>query len=152
SSAELETAIPKALEAGTVIPIFCTAAKKEKGIAELLDALAAESLSPAHAKSRLAAALGDGPTQLIASESSGFLGQVFKSVNDKFVGNLSFIRVLAGKMDVTHPLVNLRTGKSARIAQLLMMQGKTHQVVPEAYPGDIVGVAKVEGLHIGDTV
>jgi elongation factor G len=152
SSAELEAAIPKALEAGTVIPIFCTAAKKEKGIVELLDALAAESLSPAHAKCRLAAALGDGPAQLIASESSGFLGQVVKSVNDKFVGNLSFIRVLAGKMDVTHPLVNLRTGKSARVAQLLMMQGKAHQVVPEAYPGDIVGVAKVEGLHIGDTV
>jgi len=33
-----------------------------------------------------------------------------------------------------------------------MMQGKTHQTVNEAYPGDIVGVDKIDGLHIGDTV
>jgi elongation factor G len=33
-----------------------------------------------------------------------------------------------------------------------MIQGKTNQPVPEAYPGDIIAVAKVEDLHIGDTV
>ena len=47
---ELEHAIPHALEAGTVIPIFCTAAKKEIGIDELMDAFAKESLSPSHAE------------------------------------------------------------------------------------------------------
>ncbi len=151
SSAELEAALPKALEAGTVVPIFCTAAKKEKGVDELLAALAKYSLPPAHARDRFNQSL-NGAAQLLGSESSGFLGQVFKTINDKFVGNLSFIRVLAGKMDVTHPLLNLRTGKTARVANILMMQGKTHQNVPEAFPGDIVAVAKVDGLHIGDTV
>lgn len=145
---ELEKSIPHALEAGTVIPIFCTAAKKETGIDELLDALAKESLSPAHAQVRL----HNEAVQDFGTEKGVFIGQVVKSVNDKFVGNLSFIRVVSGKMDTNHPLINLRTGKSNRVAQLLMMQGKTHQAVPEAFPGDIVGVAKVEGLHIGDTV
>src|SRR5262249_33136068 len=32
------------------------------------------------------------------------------------------------------------------------VQGKTSKPVPEAIPGDIVAVAKVEDLHIGDTV
>src|SRR5207302_1280358 len=42
SAEELAAAIPKALAAGTVVPIFCTSAKKDKdvGVAELLDALA----------------------------------------------------------------------------------------------------------------
>ena len=46
------------------------------------------------------------------TESGEFVGQVFKTVNDKFVGNLSFIRVFSGKLDADQPLVNLRTGKS----------------------------------------
>ena len=151
TAAELETAIPKALEAGTVIPIFCTAAKQEKGIDELLNALATESLTPLHAQVRLNSIL-NGSAENFGTEKGAFVGQVVKSVNDKFVGNLSFIRVISGKMDTMHPLVNLRTGKSARLAQLLMVQGKSHQTVSEAYPGDIVGVAKIDGLHIGDTV
>jgi elongation factor G len=148
---ELEHAIPHALEAGTVIPIFCTAAKKEIGVDELLDALAKESLSPLHAQMRLTRIL-NGQAEHFGTENGVFIGQVVKAVNDKFVGNLSFIRIVSGKMDTTHPLINLRTGKSARLAHLLMVQGKTHQPVTEAYPGDIVGVAKIDGLHIGDTV
>ncbi len=151
SKEELEAAIPHALEADTVIPIFCTAAKKEIGIDELMDALAKESLSPLHAQMRLNGIL-NGKAENFGTENGVFIGQVVKSVNDKFVGNLSFIRVVSGKMDTTHPLINLRTGKSSRLAHLLMMQGKTYQNVSEAYPGDIVGVAKIDGLHIGDTV
>ena len=45
-----------------------------------------------------------------------FLGvRSSRRVNDKFVGNLSFIRVLSGKLDADHPLVNVRTGKTARV-------------------------------------
>src|SRR5581483_10501784 len=36
--------------------------------------------------------------------------------------------------------------------QLLCVQGKTHAPCPEAVPGDIIAVAKVDGLHVGDTV
>lgn len=154
--AELEGAVAKAVEAGTVIPIFCTAGKKEIGVNELLHALATYSSTPWHAKVRLYDYLHGAPGHEHsfedADEKGEFLGVVFKTVNDKFVGNLSFIRVLSGKLDAAHPLLNTRTGKTARLSQLLMIQGKTNQPVPEAYPGDIIAVAKVEDLHIGDTV
>ena len=86
------------------------------------------------------------------SESGEFVGQVFKTLNDKFVGNLSFFRVFSGKITAEQPLVNVRTGKSSRTGGLLLMQGKAQKTVPEAIAGDIVAVAKVEDLHIGDTV
>src|SRR5262249_1278253 len=54
SADELAAALPKALQAGTVIPVFCTAAKKDLGIAELLEGLAAYSLSPEQGKRRTA--------------------------------------------------------------------------------------------------
>jgi elongation factor G len=151
SADELATALPKALQAGTVIPVFCTAAKKDLGIAELLDGLAAYALSPEQDKRRTAKK-GDNEVTLDASPSSEFIGQVFKAVTDKFVGNLSFIRVLSGTYKPDQPLVNARTGKSARAAGLLLMQGSKHTTIPEVIPGDIFAVTKVEDLHIGDTV
>src|SRR5437660_11312130 len=85
-------------------------------------------------------------------ESGEFVGQVFKTLSVRFVGNLSYFRVYSGKLTVEQPLVNVRTGKSARSGGLLLMQGKQHENVPEAIPGDIVAVAKVEDLHLGDTI
>src|SRR5262249_36379730 len=49
---ELAGVIPKALAAGTVIPIFCTSVKKDIGIAELLEALCSYAVSPAQGKKR----------------------------------------------------------------------------------------------------
>jgi elongation factor G len=155
SADELNNAIPKALAAGTVIPIFCTSSKKDIGIAELLDALCRYALSPAQGVRRKATkGQGDQASEvtLEPSESGEFVGQVFKTLNDKFVGNLSFFRVYCGKITAEQPIVNTRIGKSSRTGGLILMQGKQQKPATEAIPGDIVAVAKVEDLSIGDTV
>src|SRR6516162_158843 len=155
SGAELKAALPKALTAGTVIPIFCTSAKKDIGIAELLDAIANLALSPVQAKPRVAVkGSGDKAVEvtLEAKDTGDCVGQVFKNLNDKFVGVLSFFRVYSGKIAAEQQIVNLRTGKSSRTGGLLQMQGKTQKPLTEAIAGDIVAVAKVEDLHIGDSV
>jgi elongation factor G len=155
SPQELAAALPKALAAGTLIPIFCTSAKKDIGVQELLDSILAIALSPVQAKKRTAVkGTGDKATEvtLEPSESAEFTAQVFKTLSDKFVGNLSFFRVLAGKLTAEQPIVNTKTGKSSRTGGLLWMQGKQQANVPEAIPGDILAVAKVEDLHIGDTL
>jgi elongation factor G len=155
SNDELEHALPHALAAGAVIPILCTSAKKDIGITELLDALADDGESPAEARPRKAVK-GSGTAleevMLQPKESGEFIGQVFKTLTDKFVGNLSFIRVLSGRITPEQSLYNARTGKASRFGGLLQMQGKDQKTVPEAVAGDIVAVAKVEDLHIGDTV
>lgn len=152
---ELNAVIPKALAAGTVTPIFCISAKKDVGVVELLDALEKFALSPAQGR-KLKATKGTGDAAkeqvLEPVESGELVGQIFKTLNDKFVGNLSFFRVYSGKLTADQPIVNLRTGKSSRTGGLLIMQGKTQKNVTEAIPGDIVAVAKVEDLGIGDSV
>jgi elongation factor G len=155
SVGELEADITKALDAGTLIPIFCTSAKKDIGVKELLEALSKYGLSPSFAKKRLAG-LQIGPNgkthQLEPTEQEEFVAQVFKVVNDKFVGHLSFIRVIAGKLQHNHNVVNLRSGQTLRIGHLLEAQGKNTSQIHEVVPGDIVAIAKVEGLEIGDTI
>ena len=155
SGPELGAVIPKALAAGTVVPIFCTSAKKDLGVAEFLDALCQDALPPNLGKSRtVTKGTGDQAKEIALepSESGEFIGQVFKVINDKFVGNLSFLRVFSGKIGADQPLVNARTGKSSRTGGLIQMQGKQQKPVTEAIAGDIVAVAKVEELEIGDTV
>jgi elongation factor G len=155
SPEELTVALPKALAAGTVVPIFCTAAKKDVGVQELLDAILNFALSPVQAKKRVAVkGTGDKATEVVLepSESGEFTAQVFKTLSDKFVGNLSFFRVYSGKLTADQPIVNARSSKSSRTGGLILMQGKTQKGVPEAIAGDILAVAKVEDLHIGDTI
>jgi elongation factor G len=153
--AELEADITRAMDAGTLVPIFCTSAKKDKGVKEVLDALTRYGLSPSFAAKRLAGlqVSANGTThQLQPTEQEEFVAQVFKVVNDKFVGHLSFIRVLAGKLQHNHNVVNLRSGQTLRVGHLLEAQGKSTAQVHEVGPGDIVAIAKVEGLEIGDTI
>ncbi|HZZ82759.1 MAG TPA: elongation factor G [Gemmataceae bacterium] len=153
SCEELMGALPKALAAGTVIPILCTAAKngKDIGVQELLDAIVKFTPSPKTAVKRHGKKGNDDVT-IEPNEAGEFVGQVFKTISDKFVGNLSYFRVLSGKVTPEATLLSLRTGKGHRSSGLLLPQGKTGKPVPVAIPGDIIAVAKVEDLHIGDTV
>ncbi|MDB5309537.1 MAG: fusA 1 [Gemmataceae bacterium] len=153
--AELEADVTRALDAGTLIPIFCTSAKKDKGIKELLDALGKYGLSPVFSRKRLEGlqiGANGSVHQLEPTEQEEFVAQVFKVVNDKFVGHLSFIRVIAGRLQNNHNVVNLRTGQTLRVGHLLEAQGKATVQVHGAGPGGIVAIAKVEGLEIGDTI
>jgi elongation factor G len=153
--AELEADITKAMDAGTLIPIFCVSAKKDKGVRELLDALSRYGLSPSFSRKRLEGlqiGTNGAVHQLEPTEQEEFVGQVFKVVNDKFVGHLSYVRVIAGKLQHNHNVVNLRNGQTLRVGHLLETQGKQTTQVHEAVPGDIVAIAKVEGLEIGDTI
>lgn len=154
-SEELAHALPHALAAGTIIPIICTSAKKDVGVEELLESLDEYALTPVEGKKRIGVkGQGDKATEIALepAESGEFVAQVFKTLNDRFVGHLSFLRVYSGKITAEAPLVNVRTGKSSRSGGLLLMQGKTQKPVTEAVAGDIVAVAKVEDLHIGDTI
>jgi elongation factor G len=139
---ELIAALPKAITAGTVIPVLCACGKKEIGVPELMEAIVRFGTPPA--------AVGGNGT--VADETGGFVGRVVKTVNDKFVGHLSFVRILAGKVADHATVHNLRTGKPVHLGAIIKVQGKAQEPVKEAIAGDIVGLPKVEDLHIGDTV
>ncbi len=157
SPEELATALPKALAAGTVVPIFCTSTKKDKdiGVQEVLDAITKFAPSPKIAKPRKAIrGSGDKAQEvtLEANENGEFVAQIFKTLSDKFVGTLSFFRVVSGKITGDQQIINARTGRGGRSSGLLLVQGKTQKPVPDAIAGDLVAVAKVEDLKIGDTI
>jgi len=139
---ELIAALPKAITAGTVIPVMSACGKKEIGVPELMDAITRFGAPPAAV----------GSNGAVAEETAAFVGRVVKTVNDKFVGHLSFVRILSGKVADHATVHNLRTGKPVHLGAIIKVQGKTQEPVKEAIAGDIVGLPKVEDLHIGDTI
>jgi elongation factor G len=155
SDDEVVAAVPRALAAGTVVPVFCTSAKKGIGIAELLDAIVTDGLSPAQGPKRVAVKKQGGQSVEVPLEPKAegeLVAQVFKAVTDKFVGSMSFLRVYQGTFSPDQPVVNARTDKSARSGGLFLMQANKTSPLPSAIAGDIVAITKVDDLHIGDTV
>jgi len=151
SNEEILAAIPKAVAAGLLVPMLCTSAKKDIGVTEVLDALTQFAPSPADAKPRVGKT-AQGEVEVKPDENAEFVGQVFKTVYDKFIGHMSFIRVYSGKVKDHATIHDLRTHKTAHLGTLLRVQGKVQQNDTEAGPGEIIAVAKVEDLRIGDTL
>ncbi|MHC5010878.1 MAG: elongation factor G, partial [Planctomycetota bacterium] len=81
-----------------------------------------------------------------------FSAQVWKIQVDPHVGKLAYLRVLSGALASKTQFVVARTGETERIGDLLEIQGKDMTPMAQAVAGDIVAVAKVDDIRIGDTV
>jgi elongation factor G len=79
------------------------------------------------------------------------LAYVFKSVSDPFVGKISLFRIYSGTVKGDQELELARGGK-VRLHNLFKLQGKEHNDVPDLPAGGVGAVAKVENVHVGDTL
>ena len=151
SSDELAKVLPKAMAAGQVVPIVCTAAKKEVGIAETMDFIATFAPSPLDVAPRVGAD-PEKNEELTRAVDGPLSGQVFKSIADPFVQKLSYVRVFSGTFPGDQPVFNQRIGSAGRIGNMFKPFGKDQKACKSAVAGDIVCVTKVAGLNTCDTV
>lgn len=142
----------KAMAAGTVIPILFTDARKEVGIKQLLDLVAKETPSPADA---LPAKLinGEETTEVKADPNGPFAGHVFRIGFDPR-SNMKYasIRVFSGSLDTGTSLMVNDAKKSIRPGHPLKLQGMEVKEIDKGVCGDIVTLAKLDELSLGDLV
>jgi len=155
SPEQLAQAFSKAMVEGTVIPVLFADARAEVGAVELLDAVANYFPSPAQVPARPvrsgeAADAEVAPIECVPDKP--FVGQAFKVTSDPFVGKLSWIRVLQGTVasDTQYTLGDGR--KSSKIGHLFKLQGKESVEVKQVVAGDIIALAKVEEINMGDVL
>lgn len=77
---------------------------------------------------------------------------VFKTIADPFVGKISVLKVMGGKLTGGIELVNERESKSEKIGKLMSLRGNKQEDVEAAEAGDIVAVAKLASVQTGDTL
>ena len=151
---ELHDAFEQCLREGHLVPVCFVSAREGTGVPELL--AIAERLFPHPGEANPAPFLkgsGDKATPITATPDPGahVIAHVFKVANDPFVGKLGVFRVHQGTIRRDAQLFVGDGRKPFKVAHLFRVQGKEHVEVPQAIPGDIAAVAKVEDLHF-DTV
>ena len=147
---ELEAVFTQVLLDRTIVPILCCAAEKGIGVAEILDLLAAYAPSPPCAVKKVVTEEGIEDRKINVEDP--LQAQVFKILSDEFVGKVSFIRVYSGTLKAGDSVVIANTERSVKIPKLYRPQGKEQQDISSAGPGAIVATAKVDELHVGDTL
>jgi elongation factor G len=151
SDEEISEALPKAIMAGLLVPVVTTSATKNVGIQPLLDVICERFPSPADRTPRKGLN-GEDEVECKPAEDVPFSGSVFKTIQDKFTGNLALIRVWSGTMSADAGFYNSSTDTKERFGQVLVPTGKKQEVANDAVPGDIVAVAKLKKTSTGDTV
>ena len=147
---ELHDAFEQCLREGHLVPVCFVSAREGTGVPELL--AIAERLFPHPGEANPAPFLkgsGDKATPITATPDPGahVIAHVFKVANDPFVGKLGVFRVHQGTIRRDAQLFVGDGRKPFKVAHLFRVQGKEHVEVPQAIPGDIAAVAKVEDLH-----
>ena len=92
------------------------------------------------------------PVEISVNPDGATAALVFKTVADPFVGKVSYIKVISGKVAPDSQLVNMRTGNTERIGKVVVMRGKKQEDVSAITAGDIGAVLKLSGVNTGDTL
>ena len=148
---EIVQGMATGVRGGQITPVFCGSAVNNQALDMLLYNM--NVLLPG---ADTAAAVGetkDGdPVEITADPDAPVCAYVFKTVADPFVGKLSFIKVLAGKLTATSNVINARTGQPERLGKTLTVCGKKQTDTPAITTGDIGAVAKLPAAKTGDTL
>ncbi|HXZ03766.1 MAG TPA: elongation factor G, partial [Ktedonobacteraceae bacterium] len=153
SKEELIAALRRATIAGTLVPVLCGSALKNKGVQAMLDAVIAYLPSPLD----IPAPKGINPdTNEVATrevdDSAPFSALVFKIVSDPFVGRLSYLRVYSGKLEKGAATENSTKGKTERVGRLLRMHANHREDIDEIRAGDICAAVGLRNTFTGDTL
>ena len=150
SGQELHDAFEQCLREGHLVPICFVSARSGTGVRELLDLAARllpnprEGNPPPFVKGSGAAAM---PIDATPDPARHVIADVFKIVNDPFVGKLSVFRVYQGTVRRDTQLFIDDGKKPFKVGHLFRLKGKDHVEIEQAIPGDIAAVAKVEEIH-----
>jgi elongation factor G len=150
SPQELHDAFEQCLREGHLVPICFASARTGVGVKEFLQI--ARRLLPNPAEGNpppFVKGTGEKAEPITAQPdpNAHVIADVFKIINDPFVGKLAVFRVWQGTVRRDTQLFIDDGKKPFKVGHLFKLHGKDHIEIDHAVPGDIAGVAKVEDIH-----
>ena len=149
---EVIVGVSSGVRAGTITPVFCGDAMLMRGMEQLLDGLTWLAPCAADKSAEIGADVDGNPVELSVNEDGAAAAIVFKTIADPFVGKISFLKVIAGKVSQDAQLADMRTGNTERIGKVVVMRGKKQEDAGCIPAGDIGAVLKLTGVNTGDTL
>ncbi|HET9030135.1 MAG TPA: elongation factor G [Candidatus Aquilonibacter sp.] len=147
----MKAALRKATIAGTVLPMLCGSAFKNKGVQPLLDAIVEYLPSPLDAKPIIGT--DEDGAELIRKpdDAEPFSALAFKIATDPY-GNLTYFRVYSGTLNKGSYVYNSRSGKKERIGRILRMHANHREDIDSIGAGDIAAAVGLTDTRTGDTL
>ncbi|HUQ74568.1 MAG TPA: peptide chain release factor 3 [Burkholderiales bacterium] len=132
--------------AGKQTPVFFGSALNDFGVQEVLDALVDHAPAP-----------GSRPAveRIVQPTEEKFSGVVFKIQANMDPGHrdrIAFVRVCSGRFERGMELVNCRSGKEVKTANVVSFLSQRRDIVEEAFAGDIIGIPNRGTIRLGDTL
>jgi len=150
---ELRKVLRKAVLDYKLIPVFCGAALRNKGIQPLLDGIVYYLSSPID----LPSVKGIDPKtgqeiERKADDTAPFSALAFKVATDPYVGALTYFRVYSGSLNRGSYLLNTTTGEKERIGRILRIHAVEREEVSEIFTGDIAATVGLKNTSTGHTL
>ncbi len=151
SEEEIRAHVHTAIQAGVIIPVFCTAAENNVGVARLMDFIAKYGSSPVD-RQKVMALDGNGNEVEVPLTKPEPVLYVFKTLSEAHIGEMSFFRVYSGTVKFGTDLYNTDRSMTERIGQIFTLNGETRASVNMMVAGDIGAVVKLKDTHTGNTL
>jgi elongation factor G len=150
---EIKSSIRKMTIEGTMVPVLCGSAYKNKGIQPLLDAVVDYLPSPID----IPPIKGIDPktgkeAERVSSDDEPFSALAFKIMADPFVGKLAFFRVYSGSLQSGSYVYNSAKEKKERVGRILRMHANHRSEADAVYAGDIAAAVGLKSTTTGDTL
>jgi elongation factor G len=152
SEEEIEAVLRRATLDLKLVPVFCGAAFKNKGVQPLLDGIVKYLPSPLDVTAITGInSRGEVETRP-AEDSAPFSALAFKLTNDPFVGHLTFLRIYSGYLTSSTQVLNGTKNVREKIGRLMKMHANKREETKEVYAGDIVAALGLRNTGTGDTL
>ncbi len=148
---EVRQGLRQGVKDGQIIPVFCGSAIANVGLQSLVRALTSYVPSPAD----VAASATNGEdesVELAAAADGPAAAYVFKTIVDRYVGRMNYVRVFSGTLSADSQVTIHNTGKSEKLQNLFRVCGKELEAAATLVAGDIGVVTKMEDLSTTDTL
>ncbi|MDY0196062.1 MAG: elongation factor G [Sulfurovaceae bacterium] len=149
---EIKAGIKKATLAITMIPMTCGTSFKNKGVQTLLDAVIDYLPAPTEV-AEMKGQYESGDEVVVESTDNGVVAALaFKVMTDKFVGQLTFVRVYRGVLESGSYVYNTTKDKKERVGRLVKMHANKREEISALYAGEIGAVVGLQSTLTGDTL
>jgi len=150
---ELIKGLASGSAAGNVYPMVFAAAASNIGVAQLMKVIVSMLPSPLWREEvEVEASSGEGAEKIKVGDGEDVLAFVYKALSEKHIGDLSFIKVYSGKINVGDDLYNSNLETSERIGQLYFIQGKNRLETDTISAGDIGAAVKLKSSKVNHTL
>jgi len=148
---EVRIGLRKGTLSGSIVPMTCGSAFKNKGVQLLLDAVIDYLPAPSDVKP-VSGLLANGEEALReAKDDAPMSALAFKIMADPY-GRLTFVRVYSGILKKGSYALNSSKNKKERISRLIILKADDRQEVDELRAGDLGAVLGLKDTFTGDTL